>query len=136
MANPLSIFFRFSSSRVASKSNRVFDIIKEGWKNKQSSSAIEKQLKKEGLSYRRINFLEDWRRMGTISRAKETNILGQKRALEYFDKVIEPYRKQEGISFQQALKDIHKWEKNREELIARGDELARRAYEYGFDTSP
>lgn len=128
--------YKVAVSKGSKEAQKVVEILKEGWEAGKTSAAIESQLKREGLSYRRQNFLEDWRRAGAISRVKSGNVEGTQRALEYFDKVIEPYRKQEGLSFQQALQDIHKWEKNREKLVEAGDELAQRAIQYGFDTSP
>jgi len=128
--------FRVAMTKGSKEAQKVVQTLREGWEAGKTSAAIESQLKREGLSYRRQNFLEDWRRAGAISRVKSGNVEGTQRALEYFDKVIEPYRKQEGLNFQQALRDIHKWEKNREKLVEAGDELAQRAIQYGFDTSP
>lgn len=129
-------FFKVFSSSIMPKAPQVVDILLSGWKTGQSSSAIEKILKSQGLSYRRQNFLEDWRRAGHIAKINQGNTEKVERALNYFNNVIEPYRKQEGLTYEKALADLHKWEKNREKLIEEADKLAQQAIQYGFDTSP
>lgn len=128
--------FKVASGKLAPKASTIIDTLVKGWQEGKTSTAIEKLLKSQGLSYRRQNFLEDWRRAGAISRVAPGNVEGARKALEYFDKVIEPYRKQEGLSFEAALKNIHKWEKNREKLVEAGDKIVNQAIQYGFDTSP
>jgi hypothetical protein len=129
-------FFKVATSKLAPKSPQVVDILLQGWRTGQTSTAVEKLLKSQGLSYRRINFLEDWRRAGHIANINQANTEKVERALNYFDNVIEPYRKQEGLTYDKALKNLHKWEKNREKLIEAADDLANQAINYGFDTSP
>ena len=129
-------FFKVFASTISPKAPRVINILLEGWQTGKTSTAIEKILKSQGLSYRHQNFLEDWRRAGHIAKINQGNTEKVERALHYFDNVIEPYRKQEGLTYDKALANLHKWEKNREKLIEEADKLANQAIEYGFDTSP
>ena len=129
-------FFKVSRVKSPEQSAKVVSTILSGWRTGKSSTSIMNQLKAEGLSYRRINFLEDWRRAGHIQKINPAAVEKQYKALAYFDKVIEPYREQEGLTYKKALADLHKWEKNRETLVEKADKLAQMALKYGFDISP
>jgi hypothetical protein len=69
-----------------------------------TNAEIIKELKKEGLSYRRKNMLEDIRRLDATIRA--TNETKRDNAERWFDNVYEKFRKEEGLSSKEATK---KW---------------------------
>lgn len=100
-----------------------------------SPNAI-KILKGEGISYRYQNMLEDFRRAGAISRVKDGNIEGQMKALDYFNKVVEPYRKENGLTSKQAWSDIHRWKEDQEQVVEEAERLADAGIKYGFGDTP
>lgn len=128
--------FKVYSSSVSISAERVFDVFKTTIDAGGSSSAAIKILKGEGISYRRINMLEDFRRTGAITRVKDGNIKGEMRALDYFNKVVEPFRKAEGLSNKKAWEEIHRWENAQEMITEEAIKLVDTGIKYGFADTP
>lgn len=132
----LNAMFKVATSTASSASARVVSIFESAVSEGKSASAAIKQLQAEGLSYRRTNMLADYRRAQHVSRVKIGNVEGELKAHQYFDRVVEPFRKQEGLTYKQALDRIHKWEKGQYETTEQAIELEDYANRYGFSTTP
>ena len=128
--------FKVYSSSVSTSAERVFSVFQGTIKAGGSSSTAIKILKGEGISYRRINMLEDFRRAGAVSRVKEGNIEGQMKALDYFNKVVEPFRKEHGLSNKNAWEAVHKWQKAQYETVEEAQKLEDASIKYGFGDTP
>lgn len=128
--------FKVYSSSVSTSAERVLSVFQNTIAARGSSSSAIKILKGEGISYRRINMLEDFRRAGAISRVAEGNIQGQMKALDYFNKVVEPYRKENGLTSKQAWSDIHRWKDDQEQVVEEAERLADAGIKYGFGNTP
>lgn len=128
--------FKVYSSSVSTSAERVLSIFQSTIKARGSSTRAIKILKDEGISYRRINMLEDFRRMGAISRVREGNIEGQMKALDYFNKVVEPYRVENRLTNKQAWSDIHRWKEDQEKIVEEAERLEAAGIKYGFGDTP
>lgn len=128
--------FKVYSSSVSTSAERVFSVFQSAIKAGGSSSSAINVLKGEGISYRRINMLEDFRRAGAVSRVKEGNIEGQMKALDYFNKVVEPFRKEHSLSNKGAWDAVHKWQKAQYETLEEAQQLEDANIKYGFGDTP
>jgi len=133
---PLLTSFKVYSSSVSTSAERVLSVFKGASIEGRSAASAIKTLKAEGISYRRINMLEDFRRAGAVTTVRAGNIRGEMRALDYFNKVVEPFRKGEGISGKQAYEKIHQWEKAQYETYEDAVESEDAASRYGFADTP
>lgn len=85
-----------------------------------SANALTRELRASGVSYNRQNMLDDIRRTGVSYRA--LSIEGQGRAHKFYDSIIEPLRKQYGVSQQEAFKIWYRIrEQDYEDLIEAQD---------------
>lgn len=128
--------FKVYSSSVSTSAERVFTVFDTAIRAKQSSTAAIKILKGEGISYRRQDMLEDFRRAGSLTRVGEGNIQGQMKALDYFNKVVEPYRAENKLTSKEAWKDIHDWQLRQYKTTEEAERLEGLNIEYHFDKTP
>lgn len=128
--------FKVYSSSVSISADRVFEVFRTTIEAKGSSSAAINILKGEGISYRRINMLEDFRRAGAITRVKDGNIKGQMKALDYFNKVVEPFRKENGLTNKGAWEQVHAWEDAQYKTVEEAQKIEGAAIKYGFGDTP
>lgn len=128
--------FKVYSSSMSTSANRVISVFKTAITEGASSTAAIKILKNEGISYRRINMLEDFRRAGALTNVKIGNIQGEMKALDYFNKVVEPYRRENGLTNKQAWEAVHKWEQGQYATVEEAERLEGAAIDYGFGDTP
>lgn len=128
--------FKIYLSSQAISADRVIDVFRQYSKDGKSASSAISILKGEGISYRRINMLEDFRRAGSLINVRPGNIRGEMKALDYFNRVIEPYRKQNNLSNKQAWKDVHAWEKAQYSTVEEAKKLEGANIKYGFGDTP
>lgn len=128
--------FKVYKSSVSTSADRVVSVFKSAIDAGKSSSYAINVLKGEGISYRRINMLEDFRRAGSLTRVKTGNIQGQMKALDYFNKVVEPFRKENGLTNKQAWEAVHKWEQAQYTTVEEAKRIEGAAIEFNFDHSP
>ena len=89
-----------------------------------SQRAFERAMMRRGLSYRRQDMLRDWRMAQSIEHAK--TIDARMKARAWFEDVIEPLRKERGITYDKAIKiwqDIQKRAEEFEELLPEEEEI-------------
>ena len=122
--------------KVSSSAERVVSIFRDTINEGGSAASAIKTLKSEGISYRRINMLEDFRRAGAIAHVKPGNIEGEKRALDYFNHVVEPFRKAEKLTGKEAYEHIHEWQKAEYDTYEEAEQAEEEASRYGFEDSP
>ena len=67
-----------------------------------SQRAFEQEMMRRGLSYRRQDMLRDWRIAQSIEHAK--TIEARMKARAWFEDVLEPLRKERGITYDEAIK--------------------------------
>ena len=128
--------FKVYSSSVSTSAERVLSLFKSTIHEGGSAASAIRVLKAEGISYRRINMLEDFRRAGAIQGVRAGNITGEMRALDYFNDVVEPFRKSEGLSGKQAYDKIHTWERAQYDTWEEAEQAEEEASRYGFRDSP
>lgn len=128
--------FKMYSSSVATSSERVLSVFKDSIHAGKSSTYAIDILKSEGISYRRINMLEDFRRAGSLQNVKIGNIKGEMKALDYFNKVVEPFRKENGLTNKKAWEQIHSWENAQYKTVEEAEKLEGNAIKYGFGDTP
>jgi len=89
-----------------------------------SQRAFEREMMRRGLSYRRQDMLRDWRMAQSIEHAK--TIDARHRAREWFENIIEPIRKDRGVTYRKAIeifKEIQRKEEEFEELEPAEEEI-------------
>lgn len=129
-------FFAVATSKVASQAPKVVSVMSQAWAEGKSSGWAINQLKGLGLSYKRTNMLQDFRRAGSISRVAEGNTQGLLKAHKYFENIIEPFRKAEGLTMKQAFDKLHKWEKMQYDTEEQARELEEAGSKYNFEYTP
>lgn len=128
--------FKVYSSSVSTSANRVISVFRSAIVEGKSSTSAINILKGEGISYRRVNMLEDFRRAGSLTNVKVGNIQGEMKALDYFNKVVEPFRKENGLTNKEAWQAVHKWEQAQYTTVEEAERLEGAAIKYGFGDSP
>jgi len=128
--------FRVAASKIGVHAPKVVGIFSQAVAEGKSSTWAISQLKTQGLTYKRINMLEDYRRAGSIARVAEGNVEGLRKAHNYFENVFEPFRKKEGLTTAKAWERIHMWENQQELTVEEAKRLEAQNIEYGFDSSP
>jgi len=98
--------FGLTAGVTAANAARITEIIAEGYKSESTASDIMSSLKDEGLSYRRQDMLADIREYGAIANIPEGRPSAISRALDFYNNVVEPYRKDNGLSSKQAWSDV------------------------------
>jgi len=129
-------FFRVATSSVAARSTQVIDVFKAAWDAGKPAATAIKELKDQGISYRRQNMLDDYRRAGALTRVKEGNLQGIVKANKYYDTVFEPFRKANNLTAQKAWDQIHAWENGQYKTVEEAKRIEDQNIQYGFDTSP
>jgi len=89
-----------------------------------SQRAFEREMMRRGLSYRRQDMLRDWRMAQSLERAR--TIDARMKARAWFEDVIEPLRKERGITLEEAIQiwqDIQKRAEEFEELSPEEEEI-------------
>ncbi len=99
-----------SKGYTPAQAERVSQIFEYGYSTDRPSDYITGRLKDEGLSYRRQEMLLDVRRYGAVINVKNQDERKVGRALDYFDNVVEPYRRDTGLSMSTVWGNIHKKE--------------------------
>lgn len=128
--------FKVYSSSMSTSADRVISVFKTAIIEGGNSTSAIKILKAEGISYRRINMLEDFRRAGALTNVKIGNIQGEMKALDYFNKVVEPYRRENGLTNKQAWEAVHKWETGQYATVEEAERLEGANIKYGFGDTP
>ncbi|UYL65054.1 MAG: hypothetical protein QIT46_gp02 [Methanophagales virus PBV305] len=96
-----------------------FDIqLRGAIKRNLSFNAFQREMMHRGLSFRRKDMLEDWRRAQAIERAKTAS--GRWDAIHFWDDFVMKEAEREGIS---TAKFMEEWHKTREK-IQRMEELS------------
>lgn len=129
-------FFAVASSKVASQAPQVVKVFSQAWTEGKSSTWAINQLKGMGLSYKRTNMLQDFRRAGSISRVAEGNAQGLLKAHQYFENIMEPFRKSEGLTMKQAYDQLHKWEKAQYATEEEARRIEEAGSKYNFEYTP
>jgi len=138
----MSIFdgFKFNTASKIPESmrERVGNIILGGVKEGLTGSAIKGALQEAGVSYWAVNMNYDIRRMGALLRVDPEASISANRALQFFDTVIEPYRKDlqsrlgRGVTAQEAWSEMHRWQKLQFQSEEDMEQLEKDADAYGF----
>lgn len=128
--------FKVYSSSVSTSAEQILSIFKTSLHQGESASKAISRLKAGGYSYRRQDMLEDYRRAGAVQSVRAGNIPGEMRALEYFNSVVEPFRKSEGLTGTKAYEKIHVWERGEYLTLEEAEEAEEEASRYGFKDSP
>jgi len=100
----------------------------EGWTTTKTTTA----LKEGGLSYRRIEMLTDIRRYASIARIREGELEKQNKVLDFFEQKIEPFRKAQGLTGEQAWHQRHDWETKRYKDLEEAEEMEEAGRDYGW----
>jgi len=132
----LTPYFKVISSKVSAQNRQVLQIFQKAVAEKRSAASAIRELKEKGLTYRRTHMLEDFRRMQHIAKVKPGNIEGQQRALDFFDKVVEPYRKQHKLTYDKAILEVRKYLEGQVETIQKARQIEGYLDDYGFGETP
>ena len=79
-----------------------------------SQRAFEREIMRRGLSYRRQDMLRDWRMAQSIEHAR--SISARMKARAWFEDVLEPLRKERGITYDEAIKIWREIQRKQEEF--------------------
>jgi len=129
-------YFKAFTSRVGQHTPKIINTFKTAWDEGKSSTWAIKELKDLGITYRRTNMLEDFRRAGALTRVKAGNLEGEVKAMNYFNKVVEPFRKDHNMTNREAWDAIHTWEKDQYETAEEAELLAKAGSQYNFGDTP
>jgi hypothetical protein len=142
----MSIFdgFKFNTASKVPESmrERVGNIILGGVKEGLTGSAIKGALTQEGLGYWAVNMNYDIRRMGALLRVDPEASISANRALQFFDTVIEPYRKTlstrwgRSATAQEAWGEYHRYKQLEKQAVEDMKQLQQDAIDFGFDDTP
>lgn len=129
-------FFKISSSTQVIHGERIINIFDSTIAGKGTASGAIKELKALGISYRRKSMLDDYRRYEAIARIKDRTPDKLSKVFNYYDKVVEPFRKANNLTGKQAWAVIHEWKKGEFETIDRAKEVKAFNIEFKFCRTP
>ena len=122
--------FIFERKYEGSTLEKLWDTLKAGVTEGATASGIIQTLKDMGISYRRQDMLSDIRRMGSVAHISAERMISAEKAMSFYDRIIEPYRKQYGLTGAKAWENFHKWERMQIESEEQLQELEEAASEY------
>ena len=122
--------FIFERKYEGSTLEKIWDTLKAGVTEGATASGIIQTLKDMGVSYRRQDMLSDIRRMGSVAHIGAERAISAEKAMSFYDRIIEPYRKQYNLTGAKAWENYHKWERMQIESEEQLQELEEAAADY------
>lgn len=102
---PLTGFFYTSRATPAKAASREA-FLRTGAFIGQSTEVLYREMYAAGIAYRKTNLLADYARMKSIAHIDPYKAEKVEAALGYFDRAVNPYRKERGLTVEQAYRDI------------------------------
>jgi hypothetical protein len=94
-------------------------IFQRAVKTDMTTTALRTELQSAGLSYRWQDMLTDYRRAQSTMTARTYE--GREKATNWFDKVLEPMRAEQGLTYRQALDTWQEMQRKVSELEVLSD---------------